>query len=150
MDAKTKEGKLNLSFFGDLSGDLWDAYMGAAKDPAISENFNFIHTSDAACGASYGLSGAGVSLTRQFDESPLAYTGAASSADIVAFAKGASVPTLITFSEDYIEPIFADQNPAMILFTEETGAAYQETFAAAAKELKGDVLFVTSGATDGI
>ena len=38
----------------------------------------------------------------------------------------------------------------MILFTEETGAAYQETFAAAAKELKGDVLFVTSGATDGI
>ena len=64
MEAKTKEGKLNLSFFGDLSGDLWDAYMGAAKDPAISENFNFLHTSDAACGASYGLSGAGVSLTR--------------------------------------------------------------------------------------
>ena len=64
MDAKTKEGKLNLSYFGDLSGDLWDAYMGAAKDPAISENFNFLHTSDAACGASYGLSGAGVSLTR--------------------------------------------------------------------------------------
>lgn len=57
---------------------------------------------------------------------------------------------MITFSEDYIEPIFADQNPAIILFTEETGTAYQETFAAAAKELKGDVLFVTSGATDGI
>ena len=57
---------------------------------------------------------------------------------------------MITFSEDYIEPIFADQNPAMILFTGETGTAYQETFAAAAKELKGDVLFVTSGATDGI
>ena len=38
----------------------------------------------------------------------------------------------------------------MILFTGETGTAYQETFAAAAKELKGDVLFVTSGATDGI
>jgi len=150
MEAKTAEGKLNLSFFGDLSGDLWDAYMGAAKNPAISENFGFFHTSDAACGEKFGLSGAGVSLTRRFDESPLAYSGAASQDDIVAFAKGASVPTLISFSEDYIEPIFADQNPALILFTEETGAAYQDVFASAAKDLKGDVLFVTSGASDGI
>ena len=38
----------------------------------------------------------------------------------------------------------------MILFTEETGTGYQEIFAAAAKELKGDILFVTSGASDGI
>ena len=150
METKTGEGKLNLSFFGDLSGDLWDAYMGAAKDPAISENFNFLHTSDAACGEKFGLSGAGVSLTRRFDESPLAYSGAAAKDDIVAFAKSASVPTLISFSEDYIEPIFADQNPAIILFTEEESAGYQQVFADAAKELKGDVLFVTSGASDGI
>ena len=150
MKIETGEGKLNLSYFGDLSGDLWDAYMGAAKNPAIAENFSFLHTSDASCGEKFGLSGAGISLTRKFDESPLAYDGAASMDDIVAFAKGASVPTLITFSEDYIEPIFADKNPAVMLFTEETGTAYQEAFAAAAKELKGDVLFVTSGVSDGI
>ena len=106
MEAETAEGKLNLSYFGDLSGDLWDAYMGAAKNPAISEKFGFFHTSDADCGAKFGLSGAGVSLTRRFDESPLAYDGAASMDSIVEFAKGASVPTLISFSEDYIEPIF--------------------------------------------
>lgn len=57
---------------------------------------------------------------------------------------------LISFSEDYIEPIFADHNPALILFTEEEGQGYQTAFADAAKELKGEILFVTSGVTEGI
>ena len=150
MEAETAEGKLNLSYFGDLSGDLWDAYMGAAKSAAIGEKFSFFHTSDASCGEKFGLSGAGLALTRKFDESPLAYDGAASLDDIVTFAKLASTPTLIPFSQDYIEPIFTDKNPAVILFTEETGTSYQEGFANAAKELKGDVLFVTSGVSDGM
>jgi len=37
-----------------------------------------------------------------------------------------------------------------MLFTEETGTDYQETFAQAAKELQGEILFVTSGISDGI
>ena len=135
MEEKAAEGKLNLQYFGDLAGDLYDAYMGAAKNPAISETFNFFHTTDTACGEKFGLSGAGVALSRRFDESPLQYSGGATSDDIVKFAKDASVPILISFSEDYIEPIFADHNPALILFTEETGQAYQDAFAAAAKEL---------------
>jgi len=150
MSTKTEENKLNLSYFGDLAGDLYDAFMGAAKNPAISENYSFFHTSDAACGEKFGLSGAGIALSRRFDESPLPYSGATNVDDIVKFAKDASVPTLISFSEDYIEPIFGDHNPALILFTEETGQAWQDTFAAAAKELKGEILFVTSGVTDGI
>jgi len=150
MEEKTAEGKLNLSYFGDAAGDLWDAYFGAAKDPAISENFQFFHTTDVACSEKFGLSGSGIALSRRFDESPLQYSGASASGDIVKWAKGSSVPTLISFSEDYIEPIFADHNPALILFTEETGQAWQDTFANAAKELKGEILFVTSGVTDGI
>jgi hypothetical protein len=39
MESKTAEGKLNLSYFGVLEGDLYDAFMASAKDPAISENF---------------------------------------------------------------------------------------------------------------
>ena len=39
MEAQTAEGKLNLSYFGVLEGDLYDAFMSSAKDPAISENF---------------------------------------------------------------------------------------------------------------
>ena len=114
MATKTAESKLAISYYGALEGDLWDAYMKGAKNPAISEKFAFFHTSDTSCGS-------GISLTRDFDESPLAYDGAASMDSIVEFAKGASVPTLISFSEDYIEPIFADKTPALILFTEEEG-----------------------------
>jgi len=150
MESKTAEGKLNLSYFGDLAGDLYDAFMGAAKDPAISENFSFYHTNDAACGEKFGLSGAGIALSRRFDESPLQYSGENNKDAIVKFAKDSSVPVLISFSEDYIEPIFADHNPALVLFTEETGQGYQDAFAAAAKELKGEILFVTSGVTEGI
>ena len=121
MEAKTAEAQLAISYFGALEGDLWDNYMNAARNPAISEKFQFFHTTDADCADKYGASAPGIGLSRRFDESPLAYGGAANEEEIVAFAKGASVPRLITFSEDYIEPIFGDRNPALILFTEETG-----------------------------
>jgi len=108
MEEKTAEGRLNLSYFGDLAGDLYDAFMNAAKNPAISETYQFFHTSDVACAEKYGLSGSGLALSRRFDDSPLQYSGAATADDIVSFAKTSSVPILISFSEDYIEPIFAD------------------------------------------
>ena len=69
---------------------------------------------------------------------------------LAAFAKAYSIPRLITFSEEYIEQIFADKNPAIILFTEETDTAYQEAYKHAAKELKGEILFYTSGISEGI
>ena len=40
--------------------------------------------------------------------------------EIFNFAKSNSVPRLITFGDDYVENIFVEHNPAMILFTEET------------------------------
>ena len=150
MTTAVSENALALSFFGALEGEMYDAYIKAAKNPTISEKYSFLHTTDADCASGFGSPSTGLSLSRRFDESPLAYSGAASEEEIVAWAKTASVPTLITFSEDYIEPIFGDHNPALILFTEETGQAWQDTFAAAAKELKGEILFVTSGVTDGI
>jgi protein disulfide-isomerase A1 len=149
MEAATAEGKLALSYFGALEGDLYDNFMKGARNPAIAEKFAFYHTSDAECASKYGASAPGVALSRAFDESPLAFAGA-NEDELVTFAKNASVPVLITFSEDYIEPIFGDQKAAVILFTEETGEAYQEQFAAAAKAQQGEILFVTSGVTDGI
>ena len=149
MESSTAEAKLAISYFGESAGALWDAYMESAKNPAISEKYQFFHTSDAACADKFGTSAPGIALSRRFDESPLAFSGS-SADDILAWAKGASVPTLITFSEDYIEPIFGDQNDAVLLFTEETGQGYQDAFAKAAKDLSGEILFVTSGVTDGI
>lgn len=93
--------------------------MQSARNPAISEKFAFFHSTDADCASKYGASAPGLALSRNFDESPIAYTGAANEDDLIAFAKKSSVPQLITFSEDYIEPIFGDHLPAVILFTEE-------------------------------
>ena len=95
--------------------------MGAAKNRVVSEKFWFYHTNDVICGEKFGLSGAGIALSRSFDESPLQYTGDSSVPAIIAFAWGASIPVLINFSEDYIEPIFNEQNPTLFLFTEEEG-----------------------------
>ena len=150
MKTKAGEAKLALSYFGELTGDLFETFMKGAKNPAISEKFTFLHTSDTSCAGDYGVAAApGISLSRQFDESPLA-VAATTEEDIVAFAKKSSVPRLITFSEDFIEPIFGDHNPAIILFTEEQGTDYQAAFAKAASDLQGQILFVTSGVSEGI
>ena len=150
MEAKTAEDKLALSYFGESAGALWDAFFGAAKDPVVGEKYSFYHTEDVACGEKFGLSASGVALSRRFDESPLQYTGDATTEALVNWGTSYSVPILITFSDDYVEPIFQAGNPALILFTEETGQAYQDTYAQAAKDLNGEILFVTSGVTEGI
>ena len=149
MKAKTAESKLALSYFGALEGDLFDNFMKGAKSAAIGEKYSFFHTTDAACAESFGVSAPGIALSRSFDESPLAVSGTSEEA-IIDFAKKSSVPRLIEFSEDYIEPIFGEQNPAMILFTEEQGTAYQGVFSDVAKARQGEILFVTSGVSDGI
>jgi len=143
MATKTAEAKLAISYNGALEGDLWDAFMKGAKNPSISEKYQFFHTTETSCGS-------GISLSRNFDESPLAYAGGLTEDEIVEWAKTASVPRLIEFSEDYIEPIFGEQKNAAILFTEETGKDYQAAFEQASKDLQGQILFVTSGASEGI
>ena len=110
MEAKTGEASLSISYFGAQEGDLWDNYMNAARNPAISEKFSFFHTSDGDCASKFGTSAPGIGLSRRFDESPLGYTGGASEDEIIEFAKKASVPRLITFSEDFIEPIFGPRS----------------------------------------
>jgi len=63
-----------------------------------------------------------------------------------------SVPTLIEFSEDYIEPIFGQRRPALFLFRSKSDANsdYSKVFEQASSNLKGQILFVVSGVTEGI
>ncbi len=56
-----------------------------------------------------------------------------------------AVPTLIEFSEDFIEPIFGKGREALILFANDRDASYNKVFADAANQLKGQILFVVSG-----
>ena len=92
-------------------------------------------------------------IFRKFDEKNVVYSGASwETTPIVDWLQGSSVPTLITFSEDFIEPIFGQRKAAIFLFRSNSDAdkSWAQTFAEAAKELKGQIIFVVSGVTDGI
>jgi len=108
---------------------------------------------DKECAASFGAAGAGsLVLFRQFDTSPLVFEGNMEVTPIVDWMLASSVPTVIEFSEDYIEPIFGQKNNAIFLFRseEDKDSAFAKTFEEAAKQLKGSILFVVSGIHEGI
>jgi hypothetical protein len=108
---------------------------------------------DKECAASFGVNTLpGLVLFRKFDDSPLVFSGNWESTPIVDWMTSSSVPTLIDFSEDYIEPIFGQRKPAIFLFrgASDANSAFAQTFSDAAKKLKGEILFVVSGVTDGI
>ena len=73
--------------------------------------FRFYHTTDtsASCGDKFAVqSSGGISIIRNFDDSPIVYSGEATEAGVVEFAKKGAMPQLINFSDDYIEAIFAE------------------------------------------
>ena len=80
------------------------------------------------------------------------YSGPLSASAIVDWMQTASVPTLIDFSDEYIEPIFGQRKAAVFLFRskEDDESDFSKTFADAANKLKGEILFVKSGIKDGI
>ena len=109
---------------------------------------------DKECAAQFGATTSpALVLFRKFDEKNLVFSGASwESTPIVDWLQASSVPTLITFSEDFIEPIFGQRKPAIFLFRSNSDAdkSWSQVFAEAAKELKGEIIFVVSGVTDGI
>lgn len=82
----------------------------------------------------------------------MVYSGSWETTPIVDWLSASSVPTLIDFSEDYIEPIFGQRKPALFLFrtAADSDKDFVKVFAEAASTLKGEILFVVSGVTDGI
>ena len=89
---------------------------------------------------------------RKFENSPIVYSGSWEVSNIVSWIQGLSVPTVIEFSEEYIEPIFGQRKQAIFLFRmpNDKDSDFAKIYAEAAETLKGDILFVTSGVYDGI
>jgi len=121
---KIAGAKLNLVYFGDFSGELFDSFMTVARN---SENYIFYHAS-GECAQAHGAKHNSISVFRTFDNSPVHYDGDSSSQSLQSFLDKSSVPQLIEFSEDYIEPIFGKGNPAIILFTNDREASYNKIF----------------------
>jgi len=105
------------------------------------------------CAASFGASSTpALVLFRQFDTPTVVYSGNWETTPVIDFLVGSSVPTLIEFGEDYIEPIFGQRKPALFLFRgkSDEDSSFAKTFKEASDKLKGEILFVVSGVTDGI
>lgn len=140
-------------FSDDANSKEHKLYNEVATHGSVSEKFQFYHVNDKECAASHGAEGHGsLVLFRQFDTSPLVFSGNWEVTPIVDWMLASSVPTLIEFSEDYIEPIFGQKNAAIFLFrsAEDASSDFAKAFEEAAKTLKGQILFVVSGVTDGI
>lgn len=73
-------------------------------------------------------------IFRKFDQSPLTYSGNWETSEIVNWLTASSVPTLIEFSEEYIEPIFGQKSSAIFLFRSNNDASsdFTKTFEKAA------------------
>lgn len=143
-----------LVFFGDTSSSEYkNVFLKAAIDPKVSEKFNFYHSSDKECATSFGAKDLpAFVLFRKFDESPLVFNDNVEVASLTGWMSKSGVPTVIEFSEDFIEPIFGERKDAIILFrdNEDADSDFSKEFGKSAGDFKGEVLFVVSGIKDGI
>ena len=151
LETEIGKGKVTVVFFGDASSDDFKAFEKAASR---DDKRTFFHTADAESATAHDVKAPGVALFRPFDEPVVHFEGKTTDdAKITEFIEAQSVPTLIEFSDEFIEPIFQKQNAAIFLFRDAESAdhkALQETFNKAAVENKGKILFSVSGATEGI
>lgn len=154
LKEKVEAGKLAVAYFGETANrEYAEVFLDVSQNPTVGEKYQFFHLNDKECATSFGANNLpALVLFRKFDEHTLVYSGNWESAPIVDWMQASSVPTLITFSEDFIEPIFGQRKPAIFLFRSNADAdkGFSQAFAEAANSLKGQILFVVSGVTDGI
>ena len=87
-EVKEENKGLKVVYYGNLEGDLFDAFRKCASDD-ISDRYTFFHTSDPEC---VDKSGPSVTFYRNFkdspvkNESPVSYKGGSSADELVAFA----------------------------------------------------------------
>jgi protein disulfide-isomerase A1 len=147
LDTAIETNKITVVYFG-AEGEQFTAFEKAAS---TDDKRSYIHTSSADAASKHGVTGPKVVLFRKFDEPKVEFSGAWESAAIAAFVEENSVPTLVHFSDDFIEPIFQKQKPAIFLFRGEDSAKdLDESFGKAATANKGRIIFSVSGVTNGI
>jgi protein disulfide-isomerase A1 len=145
---------LAVAFFGETSSrEYTEVFLNVARNPTVAEKFQFYHLNDKECASQNGASATpGLVLFRRFDTPRVPFTGNWETTPVIDFMVAQSVPTLIDFSEDYIEPIFGQRKAAVFLFRSKSdeGSDYVKVFTEASQQLRGQILFVVSGVTEGI
>lgn len=146
--------KFVVAYFGDFVGrEYSEIFLDVAHNSAVGDKIKFFHVNDKECAASFGaVNTPGLVFFRKFDEHTVVYGGNWESSSISKWLELSSIPTLINFSDEYKDPIFTQKKSAIILFRSnaDTDKAFYRAFSEAASKLKGEILFVESGVTDGI
>jgi protein disulfide-isomerase A1 len=143
----TSLNKLNLVFFGDFHGSFYNSFTDIAK---FDEKFKFYHAS-GDCAREHGAKHNTVSIFRTFDKSPLHFAQSdKTTAAIESWMEKATLPVLVEFAAEFIEPVLKRSSPSIILFTNEVDTAFRSVFKEAAEALYGEIVFVVSGTKTGI
>jgi hypothetical protein len=154
LASKVQTDKLAVAFFGETtSREYTEVFLNVARNPSVGEKFQFYHLNDKECATQNGASSSpALVLFRNFDTPKVPFTGNWETTPVIDFLLAQSVPTLIDFSEDYIEPIFGQRKAAVFLFRSKSDSdkPFNQVFSDASEQLRGQILFVVSGVTDGI
>ena len=144
-----KSTNIVVAFFGDASSTEFKEFQSAAD---ADDKSTYVHAgSDVKLPE--GAKTPGVVVFRKFDEPTVVHGGALTQAEISSFVSKSSVPSLIEFADQYIEPIFQQQKPALFLFVNKGDSEHAkilDVFGSASKQLKGRIFFSHSGIKDGI
>jgi hypothetical protein len=147
---KYEQRNLNMIYFGETEGNLYKVFKKQAKNRDHMVNkFNFFSAS-AECAEAYNVTAPGLAMFRQFDKfKPFVFEGKHTTAAFIDFVDKNFAPEVINFKVDNAEPIFRFGYRTLFLLTESKKAVYNAPFAEAAKELRGQSLFVKSGIVKG-
>lgn len=121
LKEKIEGTKLAVAYFGETTDakEYSEVFLDVANNPSVSEKYQFFHVvGDKDCAAQFGATNyPGLVIFRKFDDHTVVYQGASwETTPIVDWLTASSVPILIDFSEDYIEPIFGQRKAAIFLF----------------------------------
>jgi len=150
FEALQKNSKFAIVFFGEEGSDEFKTFEQLAS---LDDKNSFNHVFDASVNAPEGLTRPGVAVFRKFDEPIVVHDGEFTREALAEFIVNTSIPTLIEFSDEFIEPIFQAQNPALFLFVDKENEEHKkmiETVKETAVANKGRIIFAHSGVKDGI
>jgi protein disulfide-isomerase A1 len=142
--------KVVVAFFGDADSTEFQEFEKAASS---DDKYTYVHNTNADATLPEGLTRPGVAVFRKFDEPSVVFDQAIEKAALADWINSSSVPTLIEFNEEYIEPIFQKQKPAAFLFIDSKNEEHKklvETYKESAQANKGRIFFSYSGVTEGI
>lgn len=148
LEELKKSEKFLVVYYGSPDTDEFTTY---SKLAAGDDKHTFLHNPTGS--APEGVSTPGVVIFRHFDEPVVKHTGAFTVEALKSWIGTASVPTLIEFADEYIEPIFQQQQTAAFLFIDKKNdqhAKLLKSYEKAANDNKGRLLYVHSGIKDGI